>query len=208
MRRVGRLVTSLLGFGLLVSVIVIGFLARYWGQQEELQVSAIVQSRNDAVQRRGLERLLSQVGELKLRGDRLFGKELSSGRNFELGFSELLYSGEVLKLRKAICNVSDESGIVASFESSSVIVVMRSRLLEFVGNVVLRSHKHSAVIRSDKVRWCWESGKVAAFGNVSLTFGDRLVGSAGAAYADTVLGEVELSGKPSLCMRLSKWLKH
>lgn len=208
MRGIVRLLASLFGFALLISVIVIGFLAKRWGEQEErAQIEATIQSGKNAVRQGSLEALLSQVGGLRLRGERLLGKETARGREFEIYFDELSYEGDVLKLRKPTCIVMDGNGVVASFTGSSVIVVMQSQLLEFVGDAVLKSNKHNAVLKSNRMRWWWNEGRVVALGGVLFSFGGTLIGNADSAHADTVLGEIELSGKPSLQLRLSKWLK-
>lgn len=207
-RGIVRLLASLFGFALLISVVVIGILARHWGEQEErAQIGAAMQSERNVTGQSSLETLLSQVGGLRLRGESLLGKEMASGREFEIRFDELSYAGKVLKLRKPVCTVTDGDVVVASFTGSSVIVVMQSQLLEFVGSAVLKSNKHNAVLKSNRMRWWWGEGKVIALDGVSFSLGGTLIGSADTAYADTVLGEIELSGKPSLQLRLSKWLK-
>ncbi len=204
-----RLLASLFGFALLISVVAVGFLAKLWWQQEErAQVETAIQSEHNVARRSSLEALMAQVGGLKLRGEKLLGREAASGREFEIGFDELSYSGNVLKLRKPVCSVMDEGAVVASFSGSSVIVSVQKQLLEFIGDVVLKSNKHNAILKSSRMRWRWSDGEVLAIGGVSFALGGMLIGSADSARADTVLGEVELSGRPSLQLRISKWLKY
>ncbi|MFA4029230.1 MAG: hypothetical protein GDYSWBUE_002061 [Candidatus Fervidibacterota bacterium] len=208
-RGILRLLASLFGFALLISVIAVGFLAKLWWQQEErAQVETAIQSEHNVARRSSLEALMAQVGGLKLRGEKLLGREAASGREFEIGFDELSYSGNVLKLRKPVCSVMDEGAVVASFSGSSVIVSVQKQLLEFIGDVVLKSNKHNAILKSSRMRWRWSDGEVLAIGGVSFALGGMLIGSADSARADTVLGEVELSGRPSLRLRISKWLKY
>lgn len=208
MRHIVGLLASFFGVTVLLSVIAIGLLTRRWNEHEEqLHGEWIIKPEHSDIGG-NWEQLLAEFGGLKLSGERVLGREGRSGGEFELRFSELSYSGNVCKLSGAICNVIDDGRLAATFRSNSVIIAPHGKVLEFVGGVVLKSYRHSAVLKSERIRWCWGDGSVIAHGGISFSLGEMLVGCGEVARADTVLGEVELSGKPMLKLRLSKWPLH
>jgi hypothetical protein len=195
MRRYISFVASLFGLALLISVIAVGLFAKRFAQEEgELGTARETKSMPSI----SWEQLLSQIGELRLSGDKITGVEASTGRKFEIGFEELLHRDGIIMLIEPKCSVLGKCGVDATIESGQALLFPQQRVLEFVGDVTLKSLAHAVTLKSGKVKWWWEKGKVIATGNVFVSASEGLSGGGGMATADIALGEIELANKPYL----------
>jgi len=194
-------VASFFGLALLISVIVVGLFAKRFGQEEKEHGTT---SEVKSIPSISWEQLLSQIGELRLSGDKITGVEIPTGRKFEIGFEELLHRNGIVMLIKPKCSVLGKRGIDATLESGQALLFPQQRMLEFVGDVTLKSLAHAVTLKSEKVKWWWEKGKVIATGNVFVSASEGLSGGGETAIADIVLGEIELANKPYLQLSICR----